>query len=376
VIGSITFTPERDLPRVLDPSRIRLWVSPNNGRYLPYGGPMRARRAGRRIVLDDLRVEQPFFAVEATGGPTYGFGNVLRDLVEVHDDAGARLPVTYAYVDRSVHYGEDWHESGFAMDVPGNALGAMDDYFWIDGGRPLACGLGLQRYLPGALCPAYPEVREWWMKHVDDCLAAGVDGLDIRIGSHNRTFDWAAYGFNKPVVDAFRARYGVDILREPFDLRAWRELRGEIYTGFLKEASARIRAHGKAVHVHVGGFMVPPDWHCWKETHFDWPTWMDERLMDEVTFMTSELRFGLVPRMAEAAREAGLRVNFRPYLNGLAKAANGRQRLSRIVREACEGGADGVIMYENAAFMSAARNGAAQVTCPWIVSGMRERARG
>jgi hypothetical protein len=336
---------------------------------------MQVRMEGRQVVLDGLRVEQPFFAIEADGGATYGFGNALKDLVEVRDDGGRRLPVTYAYVERSVHYGGDWREAGFAMDVPGNAFGAMDDYFWIDGGRPLACGLGLQRYLPGALCAAYPEVREWWMKHVDDCLAAGVDGMDFRIGSHNRTFDWAAYGFSRPVVDAFRDRYGVDILREPFDRRAWRELRGEFYTAFLRQAAARVRARGKAVHVHVGQAMMPPDWHTWKEMHFDWPAWMAEGLMDEVTLMTSELRAGLAPRMVEAAREAGLKANFRPYLNGLAKAANGPQRLARIVREACGGGADGVIMYENAAFMAAAEDGSAQVTCPWIIDMMRERAR-
>ena len=129
-----------------------------------------------------------------------------------------------------------------------------------------------------------------------------------------------------PIVAAFRERYGVDILREPFDRMALRKLRGEFYTEFVWEASRRLR--------------VAP---------------------------------GVLA--AEAARRVGAKVNFRSYLNAFPRLASGPQRLAHLVREAREGGADGVILYENAAYLAAALDGSVKVTCPWLLEGFREYAR-
>ncbi|MFA6568807.1 MAG: hypothetical protein WCS96_11390 [Victivallales bacterium] len=378
VIGSIRLYAEACLDGKIDKSRLRLWVSPDNSSYQPYAGPLEMHATGGNVTLDRLLINEKFFAVTVSDEPTYRFGNRLRDLIEAYDDCGKRLPITYGYMDRSAinHDGNgDWHVNGFAMDVPGNAFGAMDDYFWLDGIRPLACGLGLVRHLPGALEAAYPEVQSWWLRQVDACIAAGVDGIDFRIGSHNRTFDWAAYGFNKPVVDAFKARYGVDILHEPFDRQAWRELRGEFYTGFLREASARLRGAGKGVQAHVRADMQPPNWHTWKEINYDWRCWMKDGLMDELTVMSQELRTAPAAGMAETARKAGIKVNYRPVINSLARMSSGPQRLSHLIREACEGGADGFIIYENESLMTAAEDGSAKTTCPWIFDMLREKAR-
>ena len=37
----------------------------------------------------------------------------------------------------------------------------------------------------GSLSEGYPEVREYWLSWVKECMAAGVDGLDVRISNHS-----------------------------------------------------------------------------------------------------------------------------------------------------------------------------------------------
>jgi len=167
----------------------------------------------------------------------------------------------------------------------------------------------------------------------------------------------------------------VDILTEPFDRVALRRLRGEFYTGFMREASQLLRAAGKGVEAHVNALMRSPGWHTWKEMEFNWQAWIDEGLLDGVTIMQQELRVSPGIMAVEAARRAGVKVNFRPYLNAFPRLANGPQRLAHLVQEARKGGADGVILYENAAYMVAAPDGSINVTSPWILDAFREFAR-
>lgn len=377
-ISALCLTREASLPGNFDPSRIRIWVSPDNTKYRLLNITPRITAEGDTIRLSHLAIREKFFALTVIGEPTHTFGNQLRKLLSAQDSHGKDLPLIHACFERSVinHEGyKDWRDDGFAMDLPGNAFGALDDYFWVDGTSPVACGIGVIQHLPGALCPAYSPVTAWWIKLIDQYIAAGVDGIDFRIGSHNRTFDWESYGFNAPIVDAFYARYGVDILREPFDRKAWREIRGEFYTNFLREASARLKSAGKRVQAHVRGDMQSPDWHTWKETHYDWQTWIQEGILDELTIMHQSLRTAPVKEMAEVAKKVGVKVHFRPYLNALARLADGPQRLGHLVEETRRGGADGLILYENAAFLAAREDGSVETICPWILECARETAR-
>ena len=50
------------------------------------------------------------------------------------------------------------------------------------------------------------------------CLEKGVDGVVLRVSAHGTLTDEPyEYGFNPPVVEAYRERHGVDIRREEFD---------------------------------------------------------------------------------------------------------------------------------------------------------------
>ena len=127
--------------------------------------------------------------------------------------------------------------------------------------------------LVGWPCYNYPEVREHMLERVDDLVAHGVDGFlfglaRTHIPYFNAERQNAAgdtFGFNRPVVDEFKRRYGVDLSRfdqvedagtadhrglpfvfehrwvgtEPYDVWAFRRLLGEGFDAFLREVRRR-----------------------------------------------------------------------------------------------------------------------------------------
>ncbi len=102
------------------------------------------------------------------------------------------------------------------------------------------------------------------------------------------------YGFNQPVADEMKARYGVDILTDPrFDAFAadfqlddlmverWRDLRGEHITQFYRELRAALRAVDPAIQLAVtlsGEHAGPP----LGNQRLDWRTWVNEGLIDVI----------------------------------------------------------------------------------------------
>ena len=380
-IDRILLRAEPGTPGRLDPNRLRLWVSEDNATYRPHDRPLRVTTGETPCsVLDitGLAVLQPYLAITVEGEPTHGFGNLARRLVTVYDRSGRELQTTLS---RAVSVpGLDFRTNGFTWDVVGREddgeFNYADSYACLDSGRPLGITLGTEPYLAGAMSPFYSEVRAWWLGLVDQCLAAGVDGIDFRIANHNFAFDWSLYGFEEPVVRAFEARYGVNILKESFDREAWRRLRGEPYTDFLRQASARLRRAGRKVVAHVNTYMVPPRVEAAMNVHWDWPNWIREGLLDEITvkrWRMDALTNGIAPRIVAEARQAGLPVNYCPYLNALPSGNSGRQVLDFHRREALEGGATRFIMYENAAFMRARDDGAIEITQPWMVEMVADR---
>src|SRR5438132_14252827 len=53
------------------------------------------------------------------------------------------------------------------------------------------------------------------------------------------------FGFNQPIVDEYKRRYGTDIRTQDFDKHLWRYLRGECVTKFLQELKAALKPYGK-----------------------------------------------------------------------------------------------------------------------------------
>jgi len=107
----------------------------------------------------------------------------------------------------------------------------------------------------GPLEFAYPEARravaEYLTKYV---VEGGYDGLSFLTYAENFSQRYEdEFGYNEPVVKEYQRRYGVNILREPFDKKKWARLRGEYVEMFLRDLRSRLSKHGKKLAIVVDG---------------------------------------------------------------------------------------------------------------------------
>ncbi len=87
-------------------------------------------------------------------------------------------------------------------------------------------------HFKGLMDYAWPEARAFRVAQVRELLDLGADGVHCSTSSHCRhmpnTHEEDFYGYSQPIVDAFQAKYGVDIrMAESFDRSAWHDLKGE-----------------------------------------------------------------------------------------------------------------------------------------------------
>lgn len=132
----------------------------------------------------------------------------------------------------------------------------------------------------GVLALAFPEVRQHFVGRFTDWMRESeFEGLFVCLRSQSRPADHAdQMGFTQPVRDAYRARFGVDILQEPFDLAAWRALRGRYLTDLLRELRSALVPLGRhlAVGAPRGDVLGPP----FGNMTLEWRRWVREGLLD------------------------------------------------------------------------------------------------
>ena len=105
----------------------------------------------------------------------------------------------------------------------------------------------------GVPCYAEPEVQELVLKHLRDVLDRGVDDLAISPFAHPQgDGPWGPsvdqpyyYGFNPPLVEAYRERYGSDPVPGSLDANAWWALYGDFYTDFLRRLHQETSQRGQ-----------------------------------------------------------------------------------------------------------------------------------
>ena len=131
----------------------------------------------------------------------------------------------------------------------------------------------------GVLSLAYPEVRRALIERWTQLIApTGFDGLFICMRSQSRPAEHGdEFGFNEPVRGDFQRRYGVDILRDDFDRRAWRDLHGEYITMLLDELRG---AFNRRVSVGIarGDVLGPP----LSNTTLQWREWIRRGVADHL----------------------------------------------------------------------------------------------
>jgi hypothetical protein len=132
----------------------------------------------------------------------------------------------------------------------------------------------------GVLCFGYPEVRlEFRQRILSYVDGYAWDGVFLCLRTQARPALFAdQFGFNPPVQEAMKERHGVDILTEDFDLDAWRGVRGESFTQFVRELCADLRPRGIGLSVGLQrGDVIGPPIGNWP---VEWRQWAEEGLVE------------------------------------------------------------------------------------------------
>lgn len=105
-------------------------------------------------------------------------------------------------------------------------------------------------HFPGLISYAWPEARAFRVAQARELLALGADGLHCSTSAHSRHLPNVhandVYGFEQPVVEEYRRRYGVDIrTAEKFDVEAWDTIKGEAMNALYRELARECHSRGK-----------------------------------------------------------------------------------------------------------------------------------
>lgn len=281
----------------VDSSKIslRLFTSEDNGAYLPYVGTLRVRttfgpvevrdpngfgvfpspREGWTFHLEGLSFPASvryFALVIEAGSRLY---TIPQSMIALHGEAG-QLPATCSTHIRSAAVenplplsgGEKiWGLEGLPSEAksPQEAVRRLCEWgfefewhgagFWGPGWSS-NCAVGIARgklqWMKGTPCEAYPEVREYWLDQVKYCIQLGFDGVDFRLQNHSgMVSDYVNYGYNPPLVEAYKDKYGVDILTEEADPLKLMAIRGDFFTDFVEDAAALLHKAGRRVQIHL-----------------------------------------------------------------------------------------------------------------------------
>lgn len=291
---------------------LTLYTSADNRRYTPCPAAVQ-QVAANRWRFDLQGISAPFFAVANAGGVLV---NAAKDIIRLYDDFGREIPATPGFTPRICrvqtenHLEDgvkqmDFREYGFLFDNSSNGSPVPSCIFvacaqklhpvGLGGDIPaMAIAPGVNPQIPGALYPGEPAVGDFWRRIVEDVLAAGADGVGLRLTNHNSIFDWEQYGFN-------------DEASSVADPAGRRRARGNAYTERVREISALIRRNGKKVFLYVPDVgLGSPENSTMMDVDWQWRRWIEENLADEIIFklLTVDAPFtGWGQEVAEVCRK-------------------------------------------------------------------------
>jgi len=323
-------------------TNFKIYFSKDNLEYFPYTGPQKLRISEQKrmppvyapyperlfgpegtftcVEFSGLKLDAPFFAVEAEGGTE--LANTLSALTEMIDIDGKEAVFTYGLTPLIAtlleqSQSENWKNNGIAFDAAkGSAVPGRGYHYMSSGGRHrhevgkrafIGFARGKNRYLRGVLELAYPEARAFCVKTAETALDSGADMVDIRLNSHEESLDWENYGFGGSIAAEYKKRYGKDITKEPFDRSLWRKLRGEYITQTIKEMGDAVRSRGKKVSVQLfTNFNHPAEELCWMEFFWDWKNWISSGLVDSATLAGFGFKQPFYREAIDSCRSAGV----------------------------------------------------------------------
>lgn len=275
--------------------KLHLFLSRDNGAYSPYEKPFQVResvaplealdpngfpvfsapRRCRTFLLEGLMIgpEIRYIALVVEGAS--GLRTIPQSMIALHGPRGplpatitAHIrnggnPVQAAHPPAERVWGMETHPS--EEESAGAAISRLVGWgfehewhgagFWGPGWTS-SCAFGIARgrlqWMKGTPCEAYPEVREYWLDSVRKCIEMGFDGVDLRLQNHSgMVSDYVNYGYNQPIIDAYREKYGVDILQSEADPLKVMAVRGDFFTRFVEEASCLLHQAGRKLQIHL-----------------------------------------------------------------------------------------------------------------------------
>lgn len=367
IITRIKLTANQEDQAMFDRDDLKILVSDNNGAYKQYEGDYTFRHClekGNRVVyLENLYIKNPFLALQCDTPNKYGFfSNTLDKLIVMYDVDGNSIPFTYgnqrekANSSSSDHFAEEYEcysLDGYLFDHGLPVEGALhtlthaidnNDHNGITG-----LAKGKDRYMRGALSPAYPEVRECWLKHIKECIDAGVDGVDIRVANHNRTYEWERYGFEPPVVEEYKKQYGFDITKEKFSEPKHRKILGEFYTQFLKQATSLIQSHGKKAQVHICPiYMNNYKYNHYMNFNWEWREWLQNTGFDAVTIKDGPWYDESVWKpISQYTNPKSIPAYLCPYWQSVVNKTGWQKKFRQSLDNSINSGQAGLILYES-----------------------------
>ncbi len=147
-------------------------------------------------------------------------------------------------------------------------------------------------YFQGVTSYAWPQSRAFRVAQTRQLLAWGADGIHCSTSCHCRhmpnTHEEDFYGFEQPIVDAYRTKYGVDIrTADDFDKEAWHDIKGDAMVQLYRELAELCHAQKKEfwVGLQLGKytqFSVDPHFSANVAMRYTnhWQTLVDERIAD------------------------------------------------------------------------------------------------
>lgn len=122
---------------------------------------------------------------------------------------------------------------------------------------------------------AYPEVRAYRLAVIKEGLSYGPDGLNLDFLRHP-----PFVGFDKPLVDAFKVKYGEDPFKVPSDPR-WLAMQAEVMTGFVRSVSQVLNEESKRQGRKMT-LTVAFDYNGYEGQALDVQRWVKEGLVDQI----------------------------------------------------------------------------------------------
>lgn len=290
---------------------LQIWQSDDNLEYEPLPDDWSVRRensADGEIIftLSGIEASKPWIKVAKREQNDWAFsGGGLDQWITVVDESGKEWPphVWVAIMDKNPRYSEarfPYRPAARAKhvrnDVPWDTITKIGFDRYNHSFALFTPAMQPERYLLGYPCFAYPEVRAFEMRVIEELLSYPIDGISIGLRTHVRSSVGEEYGFNEPVIEEYQKRHGAGIPPEDFEADKLFEIEGDYYTQMLTEISEAVRADGRKLMAmfeplpELGLEYMPgqnaPWWDLGRKD-WQWERWVEEDLVDGLMVFTT-----------------------------------------------------------------------------------------